>query len=67
MKHKYDYKIIESNNYDKLVEQVTEHLNTGWKLAGGAHVIAASAQYYFQTLYKEEVVHDSPVSEDLSE
>ena len=52
----YNYKILAfRNDYIKLQEEVTKHLNDGWQLAGGLATNVHSDQYAVTTVFAQAV------------
>ena len=52
----YQYKILAyRNDYVKLQEEVTKHLNDGWKLAGGISTTMNVSPYESVTIFTQAI------------
>ena len=52
----YQYKILEfRNDYIKLQEEVTKHLNDGWKLAGGLATCMNVSPFETVTIFSQAI------------
>lgn len=55
-KPEYQYKILAfRNDYIKLQEEVTKHLNDGWKLAGGISTTMNVSPYESVTIFTQAI------------